>query len=885
MASFSFTANVGGPWLVDLPIPIECGTDITPPQMTSITPHHGGYAVPVKSNIVATFNEPVDPGTVTADAFLLENADFVVGLISVASDGLSATFDPEADLGVDTVYAVNLTSGITDLVGNPLVPAAVSFSTGDIEAGSIVDVSYRVDDGPSHDGTGNDSVGNNDGTARCGETIELYITVQNQGGLLISGLSGAFSKDDPYARLLYNVKSPYPELAPGATGENLGDWDVRLDKDTPIGHEFMATIVFSVLDPITLSLQPIDSTVQVAIPVECTSPSVTGVTPADNTAGVPVGGDVKVTFLKPIDDDTVTADTFMLENGGPVTGSVTVAGNRWSATFDPDDDLAHLTEYKVTLTAGITDRAGNSIPTVESTFTTEEPDLTPPEVVSVIPADGSVDVDVGADVVVTFSEPVAAGTVTGDSMTLNNGGAVVGTVSVAGDGLSATFNPDADLGYQTGYFAAATADITDLVGNPLVAFVSSFTTGDPEPEPGVPVLDSVRVDDGPSHDGTGNDSKGNNDGLAQCGETIELYVTAMNAGDLGLSGLSGALLESDPHVSLLYNTSSSYPNLAAGSSAENPRDWDLKIASTAPDGHNFDFTIRYTANEGGPWDVDVTVPIDCGDPDPDPDPGAPVLVSYRVDDGPGHDGTGNDSKGNNDGLAQCGETIELYVELLNDGGDDLTGLSALLLASDGHVALLYNTSASYPSLAPGARAENPRDWDLRIDADAPPGHDFEFMLRVTANEGGPWDVDVSLPIDCGGGDPNGPGIPVLVAARVDDGPAHDGTGDDSVGNNDGTAQCGERIEVYVRIRNDGESALTGLSGLLVETDPFVTLLYNTSSSYPSLGPGADAKNPLDWDFDVSPDTPDDYQFSFTIQYEADGGGSWDVEVTITIDCL
>jgi hypothetical protein len=880
-ASFSITADVGGPWLIEVPIPIECGVDITSPQVAAVDPHHGAYSVPVDTNVVATFNEPVDPLTVTPDTFLLENAELIAGAITVAPDGLTATFDPDADLEADTVFAASLTDGITDLAGNPLVATAVSFSTGDIAPGSIVDVSYRVDDGPSHDGTGNDSVGNNDGVARCGETIELYITVRNEGGLVISGLSGAFSESDPYVRLLYNINSPYPDLAPGATGENLGDWDIKIDTDTPIGHEFIATITFSVLHPVTLALQPIDSTVDVAIPIECSPPRVTGVTPDDDAVDVSVGTSITATFSKRIDSASVTTDSFHVDNGGPVAGSVTVAGNRRSATFTPDENLDHETEYTVTLDAGVTDRAGNPIPVFTSTFTTEDPDLTPPEVTSISPFDAAVDVAVGSDVVVTFSEPVDPGTVTTDSFGVANGGPVAGSVSVAGDALSATFAPDTDLAFSTGYSVAVGAAVTDTSGNPLVPFAASFTTQDPIPDPGVPVLASVRIDDGPSHDGTGNDSKGNNDGVAQCGETIELYITAMNAGELGLTGLSGRLLESDPFVTLLYNTTSAYPNLGSGASAENPLDWDLRILSSAPDAHEFDFTIRYTANEGGPWDVDVTVPIGCGGGDPDPDPGVPVLVSVRVDDGPSHDGTGNDSKGNNDGLAQCGETIELYVTLRNNGGVALTGVSGLLLESDPKVTLLYNTSASYPNLGAGATAENPRDWDLRIAADDATG-DFDFTIRVTANEGGPWDIAVSVPIDCGG-PPADPGLPSLVSVRVDDGPSHDGTGNDSKGNNDGAAQCGETIEVYVRIRNEGDSVLTGLSGLLLESDPFIDLLYNTTSSYPNLAPGADAENPKDWDLKVSPDTPDDHEFTFTIRYSADGG-EWDVEVTITIDC-
>jgi hypothetical protein len=878
-ASFAVTADFGGPWLIEVPIPIDCGTDITPPQVTSIVPHHGDFAVPVDTDVVAMFNEPVEAATVTADTFTVENSDFVAGTITVAANGLSATFDPDVDLAADTVYAVNLTAGIMDQAGNPLVPAAVLFSTGDITPGAVVDVSYRVDDDPSHDGTGNDSVGNSDGEARCGETIELYITVRNEGHLLIAGLSGAFSESDPYVRLLYNVKSPYPDLAPGATGENLGDWDIRIDRDTPIGHEFVATVEFSVLDPITLALRPIDSTVDVAIPIECSAPAVTGFTPVDNAIGVPVDGDITVTFSKPIDGDTVTSGSFLVANGGPVAGSVTVASNRRSATFDPDANLEYLTEYSVSLTDGVTDRAGNPITPADSTFTTEEPDLTPPEVTSVTPADAATGVAIGADVVVTFSEPVAPASVTTSFLTLTNGVVVDGVVTVAGDGLSATFNPDADLGYLTPFSVAATADVTDLAGNPLVPFASSFTTAAREPDPGVPVFEAVRVDDGPTHDGTGNDSRGNNDGLAQCGETIELYVTAMNAGELGLTGLSGRLIESDPYVSLRYNSNASYPNLAAGASAENPLDWDLSVSSGTPDAHDFEFTIRYTANEGGPWDVAVTVPVGCGGV---PEAGPPVLVSYRVDDGPSHDGTGNDSKGNNDGLAQCGETIELYITVRNDGDAALTGLSAKLIESDPYVALLYNSSASYPNVGAGASAENPLDWDLRVASDAPDAHDFEFVVRFTADGGGSWDVAVGVPIGCGPVPDLGP--PVLVSYRVDDGPSHDGTGNDSKGNDDAKAQCGETIEVYVRVRNDGGLTLDGLSGLLLESDPFVNLLYNKSASYPDIAPGADAENPRDWDLKVSADAPDDHEFTYTVRYTTSDGGSWDVEVTIPIDC-
>ena len=261
---------------------------------------------------------------------------------------------------------------------------------------------------------------------------------------------------------------------------------------------------------------------------------------------------------------------------------------------------------------------------------------------------------------------------------------------------------------------------------------------------GGPVLSWVRVDDGPSHDGTGNDSRGNNDGIAQSGETIELYVSIRNDGELALTGLSGELIETDPWVRVLYNASSRYPDVTAGSIQENRRDWDLRVSPDAPNGHEFSFTVRLTADQGGPWDVPVTVLIGGASP-----PGVPVLASVRVDDGPSHDGTGNDSRGNNDGIAQCEETIELYVSIRNDGELALTGLSGELIETDPWVRVLYNASSRYPDVTAGSIQENRRDWDLRVSPDAPNGHEFSFMIRLTADQGGPWDVPVTVPIACG----------------------------------------------------------------------------------------------------------------------------------------
>ena len=890
-AKLIYTARSSGLRIVDLNIPIVCGEDVTAPLMTERSPDHSDYDVPLDAEIVVSFNEALDPGSVTIASLTVDNGGSVDGTVSLGSDGMSVVFDPSSDLLEDAIYNVVLNESITDTVGNAVTPTAWSFSTAPVVSDAVVVLSQQIDDGPSHDGTGNDSRGNNDGAAQCGEIVEIYITVRNESNAILSGLTGAFSESDEYVRLMYNTHSPFNDLEPGASAENKNDWDLRIEADTPVGHVFTASITFSLLDPIEYTLREIDSVVDIEIPIECTSPVVAGVDPSDGSNDVVVTSGITVTFAKKIDASTVTDDSFFVESESPLPGTVSVSGDRLSATFVPDEDLDYETWHTVVLTSGITDQAGNPLAPFDSYFITQDLDLVSPEIAAMSPEEGSTEASIDSDVVVTFSEAIKVDTVDGTTLEISDGGAVLGEVSVAPDGRTATFTPDALLAYETTYSVTASSGITDLQGNPLVPFESSFETA---PPPGLPILASYRIDDGPSHDGTGNDSIGNDNGIAECGETIELYVTLQNDGGAKLSRLSGKLIEADQHIQILYNNSVRFPSLGGDDAAENPKDWDLRVSPDTPDEYEINFTMRVVAREGGPWDIDVVIPVSCSadsdpgsDSDSDSGPSGATLVSVRVDDGPSHDGTGNDSRGNNDGVVQCGETIELYIKIRNDSSSDLTGLRATLVESDPFVRILYNASTRYPDLAVDSVTENPEDWDLRISSNVPAGYEFAFTIRLASDNGSFWEIPVLLPIICDNAsnlDSEDPGLPVLVSYRIDDGPSHDGTGNDSRGNNDGEIQCGETIEMYIRLRNDGESILTGLKAKLIESDPDVRILYNASTGYPNLVPGDSAENPKDWDLRIASNAQASQDFVFILRVTAVDGKSWDVEVSIPYEC-
>jgi len=102
-----------------------------------------------------------------------------------------------------------------------------------------------------------------------------------------------------------------------------------------------------------------------------------------------------------------------------------------------------------------------------------------PFVTGVTPADGATNVSRSASASVSFSEPVAAATLSPATFTLARvGGApVAAVVTLAPGGRSATLVPVAPLDADTEFQIAVETGVTDLAGNALAApFTSHFTT-------------------------------------------------------------------------------------------------------------------------------------------------------------------------------------------------------------------------------------------------------------------------------------------------------------------------------------------------------------------------------------------------------------------------
>ena len=100
---------------------VTAGADTTAPTVSSTLPDNNATGVPVGSAVTATFNEAIDPATVTTASFLLQaGVDNVAGAVALNGAGTIATFTPSAALQDNTVYTATLTTAITDNSANPL---------------------------------------------------------------------------------------------------------------------------------------------------------------------------------------------------------------------------------------------------------------------------------------------------------------------------------------------------------------------------------------------------------------------------------------------------------------------------------------------------------------------------------------------------------------------------------------------------------------------------------------------------------------------------------------------------------------------------------------------------------------------------------------------
>ena len=124
--------------------------------------------------------------------------------------------------------------------------------------------------------------------------------------------------------------------------------------------------------------------------------------------------------------------------------------------------------------------------------------------------------------------------------------------------------------------------------------------------------------------------------------------------------------------------------------------------------------------------------------------GPVVYVDHVADD----DDTG-ESNGNDDGIVNCGESIEMWTRLYNQGGVAATGVTTTISTSDPYITFTSNTSSGYSDVAGWGTSTNIDDFEFDVAPDMPFSHDVRFDLDITSTSGGPWPDSFDVTVHCG----------------------------------------------------------------------------------------------------------------------------------------
>ncbi|CAN0361974.1 unnamed protein product, partial [Phaeothamnion confervicola] len=97
--------------------------DTTAPLVSSSTPANAATGVAISTNASVTFNEAMNPASVTGARFSLAPAAggaAVAATITPSAGNTVFTLDPSVDLTAGVQYRVTLDGAVTDVAGNPL---------------------------------------------------------------------------------------------------------------------------------------------------------------------------------------------------------------------------------------------------------------------------------------------------------------------------------------------------------------------------------------------------------------------------------------------------------------------------------------------------------------------------------------------------------------------------------------------------------------------------------------------------------------------------------------------------------------------------------------------------------------------------------------------
>ncbi|KQB42556.1 Ig-like domain-containing protein [Flavobacterium aquidurense] len=294
------------------------------PVVQSTTPLSNALNVPLGQVITATFNEEMDPGSITSTTFIVTGTSPIAGTVTYS--GKTASFTPQALLAENMTYTARITTKAKDVMGNFLqVEYVWVFSTGAtlrpvVITSDPIDTAIAVPLNQKISATFN--------MAMDASTLNTTTFKVNQG---INAVTGTISSTGstvtfvPASPLLPN-KIYTVTISTGAKN-TLGT-----AMATPYTSSFTTDMI----------------------------PTVTATDPMNNAVNIALNQTVTADFSTIMDVASINTATFTLKEGATtIAGTVSYSGT--TSSFKPTTALVLGKTYTATITNGAKSAAGTPL--------------------------------------------------------------------------------------------------------------------------------------------------------------------------------------------------------------------------------------------------------------------------------------------------------------------------------------------------------------------------------------------------------------------------------------------------------------------------------------------------------------------------------------------
>jgi hypothetical protein len=237
------------------------------------------------------------------------------------------------------------------------------------------------------------------------------------------------------------------------------------------------------------------------------------------------------------------------------------------------------------------------------------------------------------------------------------------------------------------------------------------------------VLDSFQIDD----------QNGNNNGLADYGETFSINVTLKNVGADNASGVTATIVNADDYFNVITTGAVSFGTIPTGETGNTTtlnNAFSFSLANNVPDQHQASFDIEITDGTGN-WVANIKITAH-----------APLLSigDMQIDDS---------QAGNNDGFLDPGETADIIYTVSNIGSASISNLNSQLnFQGSGAIFVdLNGTSFSSNTVLSGESVTV--TFNVSANEDAPIGIPVLLNTVVTGGSNNQYSVQIVEEISIG----------------------------------------------------------------------------------------------------------------------------------------